>query len=81
MQLQADALGKRIERPHDIESTALGAAMMAGLGAGIWRDPDELSTIRETDKVFVPAVAAKDRKARWRTWRKAVKRARNWATD
>lgn len=79
MQIQADAVGTKIERPRNVETTALGAAMMAGLGAGIWRDVDELAAIREVDKTFVPTATAKDRKAHQKTWRQAVKRAKNWA--
>lgn len=81
MQIQADAVGIKIERPRNVETTALGAAMMAGLGAGIWRGLDELAAIRETDRTFVPAATAKERKTRLKTWRRAVLRAKNWATD
>jgi glycerol kinase len=80
MQIQADAVGTKIERPRNVETTALGAAMMAGLGAGVWRDVDELTTIREVDKTFLPTATAKDRQARQKTWRQAIKRAKNWAT-
>ena len=81
MQMQADALGVRIERPRNLETTALGAAMMAGLGAGIWNDTAELAAVRETDKTFVSAATAKDRRAKLKVWRKAVKRARNWIKE
>ena len=79
MQIQADAVGTKIERPRNVETTALGAAMMAGLGAGVWRDVDELATIREVDKTFLPNTTAKDRQARQKTWRQAIKRAKHWA--
>lgn len=79
MQIQADAVGTKIERPRNVETTALGAAMMAGLGAGVWRNVDELATIRETDKTFLPNTTAKDRKAKQKTWRQAIKRAKHWA--
>lgn len=81
MQLQADAVGTTIERPRNLETTALGAAMMAGLGAGVWTGLDELSTIRETDRTFLPSATAKDRRARLKKWRNAVKRARGWAME
>lgn len=81
MQMQADALGVRIDRPLNVETTALGAAMMAGLGAGLWKSVEELSAVREVDKTFVPAATAKDRRAKLKIWRKAVKRARNWAEE
>ena len=79
MQIQADAVGTKIERPRNVETTALGAAMMAGLGAGVWRNVDELATIREVDKTFLPNTTAKDRQARQKTWRQAIKRAKHWA--
>ena len=81
MQIQADAVGTKIERPRNVETTALGAAMMAGLGAGVWNKTDELSTMREADRTFVPAATAKDRNARRKTWRRAVQRAKKWAAS
>ena len=81
MQIQADAAGIKIERPRNVETTALGAAMMAGLGAGVWRGIDELAATHEIDRTFVPAAMARERKARLKTWRRAVQRAKNWAVD
>ena len=52
--------------------------MMAGLGAGIWRNVDELKQVRTVDRTFTSTTAMKDRRERMKTWRKAVKRARNW---
>lgn len=78
MQTQADILGTQVERPTNIESTALGAAMMAGLGAGVWRDMDALSEIRSVERRFTPETAAKSRKARLKLWKRAVKRAQKW---
>jgi len=78
MQMQADSLGVKVERPKNIETTALGAAMLAGLGAGLWKDVNELAEIREVDRTFVSTSTAKDRRAKMKQWRKAVKRARNW---
>lgn len=79
MQMQADALGVRIERPRNVETTALGAAMMAGLGAGLWRSIEELAAVREVDRTFAASTTAKDRRGKLKIWHKAVKRARNWA--
>lgn len=79
MQIQADLLGVRVERPKNVETTALGAAMMAGLGAGIWRDVDELTEVRAVDREFHPMTTAKDRREKTKIWRKAVRRARAWA--
>jgi glycerol kinase len=78
MQLQADLLGVEVERPRNIESTALGAAMMAGLGAGIWPDVDTLGNIRKIDCSFHPGISPKERSAKRRIWKKAVRRARSW---
>ncbi len=78
MQMQADFLGTRVERPHNVESTALGAAMLAGLHAGIWKNVDELSQMREVDREFTPTITNKDRRDRLKAWRKAVKRAQRW---
>ncbi|MGH8045808.1 MAG: glycerol kinase GlpK [Chthoniobacterales bacterium] len=78
MQIQSDLIGVPVERPKNVETTALGAAMMAGLGAGIWRDVEELKQVRAVDREFHPTTAAKDRRAKMKIWRKAVKRARGW---
>jgi len=78
MQMQADFLGTRVERPRNVESTALGAAMLAGLHAGVWKNVDELSQMREVDREFTPTITNKDRRDRLKAWRKAVKRAQRW---
>ncbi|MFM8981742.1 MAG: FGGY-family carbohydrate kinase, partial [Spartobacteria bacterium] len=80
MQTQADILGTPVERPSNIESTALGAAMMAGLGAGVWPDIETLSRIRNIERCFVPETTAKDRKSRLKLWKRAVKRAQHWVS-
>ncbi len=80
MQMQADSLGVKVERPHNIETTALGAAMLAGLGVGLWKDSKELAEIRQAERVFRASTTAKDRRAHLKRWRKAVKRAQNWET-
>ena len=78
MQTQADLLGLTVERPKNIETTALGAAMLAGLGSGVWPDIDSLVSIREVDRKFAPTITIKDRRARVKVWNKAVKRAQKW---
>ena len=78
MQTQADILGTPVERPSNIESTALGAAMMAGIGAGVWSDIDTLSRIRNIERRFLPETTTKDRKSRLKLWKRAVKRAQHW---
>ncbi len=79
MQTQADLLGLGVERPKNIESTAIGAAMLAGLGAGVWSDLGVLDSIRSVERSFHPAITARDRKEKMKVWKKAVKRARGWA--
>jgi glycerol kinase len=80
MQTQADLLGCIVERPVNIESTALGAAMLAGLGAGIWPNIEALSKIRSIERRFEPGIMARDRRARVKIWKQAVKRSRHWAS-
>jgi glycerol kinase len=79
LQIQADLIGVPVERPKNVETTALGAAMMAGLGAGIWHDVRELEQVRAVDREFHPTTTAKDRRAKTKLWKKAVKRASGWA--
>ena len=74
MQIQADLLGIPVERPMDIESTALGAAMMAGIGAGIWPGVESLSKIRKTERVFEPRISPGERRERLRGWHDALGR-------
>jgi glycerol kinase len=77
-QLQADQLGVPVRRPRVVQTTALGAAFLAGLGAGVWSSTDELRDTWRLDRRFEPAPGARDdgRHARWRA---AVDRARGWA--
>lgn len=80
MQIESDTLGCVVERPVNIESTALGAAMLAGLGAGIWPNIESLSKIRSVDRRFQPEITAQTRRTRTKVWKKAVKRAQKWAS-
>jgi glycerol kinase len=79
-QLQADLLGVPVERPRIVETTALGAAFMAGLGTGVWDSTDDLRSSWQLDRAFTPDPAAKDRTARaYELWQKGVERAKDWA--
>ena len=78
-QFQADIMNVAVLRPSVIETTALGAAYLAGLGAGVWRSLDEVSRRWTIERTFVPAMDAKERAARCDGWRRAVDRARTWA--
>ena len=81
MQFQADLLGARVERPRMRETTALGAAYLAGLATGFWSDLDELRRRSGIERVFEPACASDQREALYRGWQKAVERTRNWVDD
>ena len=74
MQFQADILGICVERPTQIETTGLGAAYLAGITTGVWKDVDELETHREVNSVFVPRMDAFLRQAKLAHWRDAVQR-------
>jgi glycerol kinase len=78
MQFQADLLGVPVVRPRVTETTALGAAYLAGLATGFWANPDELRAQREHDVRFEPRMDAADRKTRRVRWQRAVERSKNW---
>jgi glycerol kinase len=78
MQLQADILDVPVLRPTSVESTARGAAFLAGLATGVWKDRSELAECFEVERAFVPAMSTEKREAMYAGWRKAVTRARDW---
>jgi len=78
MQRQADFLGQRVERPLNLESTALGAALMAGLGAGLWPSIRALEKTRAIDRVFRPEISRSQRRDQINNWHRAVERTLNW---
>jgi len=78
MQFQADLLGVPVVRPRVLETTALGAAQLAGLAVGVWRSPDELAARWEAERVFAPAMSRDEAAARRAAWARAVERARGW---
>ena len=78
MQFQADILGVPLVRPRVTETTALGAAYLAGLAVGFWGSPDDLRARREGDKRFEPRMDSRERAARRATWRRAVERTKSW---
>jgi len=79
MQFQADILGVAVQRPRITETTALGAAYLAGLGVGLWKSPADLAGHRQIDRTFVPTMPAAEREARLAQWRRAVERSKDWA--
>ncbi len=79
MQFQADVLGVPVVRPRVTETTALGAAYLAGLATGFWASPQELRAKREGDVRFEPRMDAAERKERRERWQRAVERSKNWS--
>lgn len=79
MQMQADFSGVPVLRPRSTETTALGAAYLAGLGSGVWQDTDEIAGLWQVDRVFEPTMLQAEREQRLREWRRAVERTLNWA--
>ena len=80
MQFQADLLGVPVVRPKVLETTALGAAYLAGLTVDLWKSRDELASHWKAERRFQPQMAAGERAARMARWREAVARSRQWAT-
>jgi glycerol kinase len=81
LQTQADLLGTAVVRPREIETTALGAAYLAGIGAGIWRDARETASLWRSERSFTPAIGADERETRYARWLRAVERARGWTEE
>ena len=79
MQFQADVLGCRVVRPSVIETTALGAALLAGLATGVWRDIEEIRRVWRMDMSFMPQMEDVQREKALRGWHKAVERSMRWA--
>lgn len=78
MQFQSDILGAYVERPIIRESTALGAALLAGLAIGFWQDLDEIKEKMRIEKKFTPGIETTERNYKYNGWKKAVSRARDW---
>jgi glycerol kinase len=80
MQFQADMLDNTVDRPKVIETTALGAALLAGRGVGLWTDAAMMEKVRRTDRVFEPRMKPEVRQAYYAGWRRAVAAARSFGT-
>jgi glycerol kinase len=78
LQLQADLLGVPVVRPEQVETTALGAAYLAGLGAGIWLSQQQIGNIWREAKRFEPRLSADERDGRYARWKQAVDHAKGW---
>ena len=79
MQFQSDVLNRSVCRPVIRETTALGAAYLAGLGVGLWQNRDEIKTLWQRDTVFTPAMEDTKRQELLDKWHKAVSRSRDWS--
>jgi len=79
MGFQADLLGTPLLRPANTETTALGAAMLAGLAAGVWPSMDGLASVWSLDRRFEPSMSRDEAAGRLERWRDAVSRSRGWA--
>ena len=77
-QFQADVLDAAVMRPRVIETTALGAAFLAGLGSGLWRSLDALASRQAVERTFTPRAGSPARATGYDGWRRAVERARGW---
>lgn len=78
MQFQADILGVPVQRPKVAETTALGAAYLAGLATGFWSSPQEVAEHWAIDRTFEPKMSANQREKLYENWKRAVERSRNW---
>ena len=78
MQFQSDILGVRVDRPQVAETTAMGAAFLAGLAVGFWKDKDEIAEKWQVDRSFTPAMSDEMREKKCRGWKKAVACACAW---
>jgi glycerol kinase len=78
MQIQANAIQKKVIRPKITETTALGAAYLAGLAVGFWENVNEIKNQWQIEKVFVPEASQVDLGDTIRGWKKALERSKSW---
>ena len=81
MQTQADIIDAPVNRPKCVETTAMGAAYLAGLAVGYWSSKEEVLQNWAIDQTFKPEITEEERNKRIRGWEKAVKYAYGWARD
>ena len=78
LQMQADLLRIEVDRPTMVETTAFGAAALAGLSCGVWESMEELSQLRKSQRIFTPQRIQADCDREYRLWKRAVQRAADW---
>ena len=76
--VQADISNAPVNRPMCVETTAMGAAYLAGLAVGVWSDISDIADVRESDRVFTPQMDENEAKALHKKWLRAVERAAKW---
>ncbi len=81
MQTQADISGCPVKRPSCVETTAMGAAYLAGIAVGYWKDKEDVIANTSLDRTFTPAISAEERETRIKGWKKAVKCSFGWAKE
>ncbi len=81
LQIQADMVRCNVNRPKTVETTALGAAYLAGLAVGVWKDKEEIEKNRKVDKIFEPQMDLELRNKLYTGWKKAVECSKGWAHD
>jgi glycerol kinase len=81
MQIQADLLGVPVVRPHVAETTALGAAYLAGLTTGVWQGTEEIARQWRAERVFGPSISRDEAQSRMAQWKRAVVRSRGWMNE
>ena len=81
MQTQSDMINAPVNRPVCVETTAMGAAYLAGLAVGYWKDKEDVRQNWQMDRVFEPAIEEKERRRRLKGWKKAVRQAYDWARE
>ena len=79
MQFQADIINKSVLRPECVETTAIGAAYLAGLAVGFWDGMEEIINKQKTDREFTPAMTDADRREKLGGWHRAVSAALGWS--
>jgi glycerol kinase len=81
MQFQSDMLQVPVQRPQVVETTALGAAYMAGLAVGYWESQDQLAANWHLERTYTPQMSVDRRDRLYRGWQEAARRSRGWATE
>ena len=81
MQTQADIINAPVNRPQCVETTAMGAAYLAGLAVGYWQSKEDVIRNWKIDRTFTPSICEEDRQKKIKGWNKAVKYAYGWAKE